>query len=32
MIHAETLKAIAILLSTAAAMAALILTVAHFIK
>ena len=32
MIHAETLKAIAILLSTATAMAALILTVAHFIK
>ena len=28
----ETLKAVAVLLSTATAMAALILTVAHFIK
>ena len=32
MIHVETLKAIAVLLSTMTAMAALILTVAHFIK
>jgi hypothetical protein len=31
-IHADTLKALAILLSTMTATAALILTVAHFIK
>ena len=32
MIHVETLKAVAVILTGVAAMAALILTVAHFIK